>query len=330
MRTASPVPIMHVLALRGAEVIADPPEPLETLAAREGQVTWIDLADPTHDAMERVARIFRLHPLAVEDALQRRQRPKAEEYEGFLFITTHAARPAGERGEDVALDEIDVFYGAGYVITVHSGVPPAIEEVRRRLRQAPPDLRCMPGYLLYAILDAVVDSYFPVLDILDGYIEDLEDTLFVNPARETMDRLFAAKRSLLHLRRVAAPQRDMMNLVMRHDTVLVGEPLRAYFRDVYDHLLRITEQIDTHRDLLASALDIYLSLVSNRLNEIMKVLTIITAVFASLAVISGIYGMNFSRVFPPFEWPYGFHAALGVMASSVLIMLAIFRRLRWL
>jgi magnesium transporter len=321
---------MHVLALRGAEVIADPAEPIEALADRPGQVAWIDLADPTHDAMARVAHVFRLHPLAVEDALQRRQRPKAEEYEGFLFITTHAAHPAGAHGEDVALDEIDIFYGTGYVITVHAGAPPAIEEARRRVRQAPPDLRGMPGYLLYAILDAVVDSYFPVLDILDGYIEDLEDTLFANPARETMDRLFAAKRSLLTLRRVAAPQRDMMNLMMRHDTVLVSEPLRAYFRDVYDHLLRITEQIDTHRDLLASALDIYLSLVSNRLNEVMKVLTVITAVFASLAVISGIYGMNFTRAFPPFDWPYGFHAALGVMAVSILIMLAVFRRLRWL
>ncbi len=122
----------------------------------------------------------------------------------------------------------------------------------------------------------------------------------------------------------------MMNLLLRHETSLISAPLRAYFRDIYDHLLRITEQIDTHRDLLAGALDIYLSLTSNRLNEIVKGLTVITAVFASLAVVSGIYGMNFERAFPPFQWRYGFVAALGIMAASVGIMLIIFRRLRWL
>jgi magnesium transporter len=145
-----------------------------------------------------------------------------------------------------------------------------------------------------------------------------------------MDLLFASKRSLLEMRRVAAPQRDMINMLMRHDTRLIDETLRAYFRDIYDHLLRITEQIDTHRDLLAGALDIYLSMVSNRLNEVVKVLTIVTAIFASLTVISGIYGMNFERSFPPFEWRYGFVAVLGIMAASIVAMLALFRRLRWL
>lgn len=321
---------MHVLALRGAEVVTNPAEPLESLARGDGQVLWIDVPDPTPETMERIAGLFHLHPLAVEDALQRRQRPKAEEYEDSLFITTHAARPDGAHGDDVILDEIDIFYGAGVVITTHAGGPPAIEEARRRILVAPHDLRRAPGYLLYVILDVVVDSYFPVVDVLDGYIEDLEDTLFAAPNAEVLDRLFAAKRALLHLRRVAAPQRDIMNLLMRQDTRLIGGPLRAYFRDIYDHLLRITEQIDTHRDLLAGALDIYLSLVSNRLNEVVKVLTMITAIFASLAVITGLYGMNFERPFPPFEWRYGFLAALGMMAGSVVVMLALFRRMRWL
>jgi magnesium transporter len=321
---------MHVLALRGAEVVSDPAEPLESLARGDGQVLWIDLPDPTPETLGRIAALFHLHPLAVEDALHREQRPKAEEYEESLFITTHAARAEGDHGEDMALDELDIFYGPGFLITAHAGAPPVIEEARRRIILAPHELRRSRGYLLYVILDVVVDSYFPVLDSLDGYIEDLEDTLFTAPSAQTLDRLFAAKRTLLHLRRVAAPQRDMLNLLMRHDTRLIDEPLRAYFRDIYDHLLHTTEQIDTHRDLLAGALDIYLSTVSNRLNEVVKVLTIITAVFASLAVISGIYGMNFERPFPPFDWPYGFWAALGIMAVGVVIMLALFRRMRWL
>jgi magnesium transporter len=180
------------------------------------------------------------------------------------------------------------------------------------------------------ILDVIVDSYIPVLDTLDDYIEELENSLFTDPARRTLDRLFSAKRALLNLRRVAAPQRDMMNLMMRHDTQLVSEPLRAYFRDIYDHLLHITEQIDTHRDLLAGALDIYLSLVSNRLNEVMRVLTVITAVFASLAVLTGFYGMNFAKTWPPFDAPWGVMAAIIIMGASIAVMLAVFRRLRWL
>ncbi|MDR7421891.1 MAG: magnesium/cobalt transporter CorA [Armatimonadota bacterium] len=319
---------MRVLVLRDAEVVADPPEPLAALARRDGQVLWIELTPPSADALGPVAEAFGLHPLAVEDALKRQQRPKAEDYEGFLFITVHAARQRGSH--EVALDEIDLFYGRDYLVTVHSGAAAAVEEARRRVVQAPPELRSARGYLLYALLDAVVDTYFPVLDAMDAYIERLEDTLFKRPHPRTLDRLFAAKRSLLALRRVAGPQRDMMNLLLRHESALVDERLRAYFRDIYDHLLRITDGIDTHRDLLAGAVEIYLSLTSNRLNEVVKVLTIITAVFASLAVITGVYGMNFERAYPPFDWRYGFPAALGLMAASVAVMLAIFRRLGWL
>ncbi len=323
---AAPPPT-RVLVLRGSQTIVDPPESLESLRGREGQVLWIEVVHPTQVIMADLARVFNLHPLAVEDALKRRQRPKAEEYDRSLFITTHAARPRGTR--DITLDEIDIFAGRGFVITTHLGAP-CMEEVRRRLTQAPAELRSSEGYLLYVVLDVVVDSYFPVLDALDEYVERLEDTLFKQPTPQTMDRLFGAKRSLLRLRRVAAPQRDMMNLMLRRDTLVIGTPLHPYFRDIYDHLLRITDQIDTHRDLLAGALDIYLTLTSNRLNEVVKVLTMITAIFASLAVITGFYGMNFQRTFPPFDWAYGVIAALGIMAASVAAMFALFRRLRWL
>ncbi|MBI3997841.1 MAG: magnesium transporter CorA family protein, partial [Armatimonadetes bacterium] len=248
---------VRVMVLRGSDVIADPPEPLEALKGRDGQVLWVDVPRPVQETMAQLSQIFGLHPLAVEDALKRRQRPKAEEYDHVLFITIHAARSRSGHGHRVVLDEIDLFFGQGYLITVHAGEGPVLEEARRRLVQAPPDLRIADGYLLYIILDTVVDSYFPVLDALDEYVEKLEDTLFKKPTSRTLDRLFEAKRALLHLRRVAAPTRDMMTLLLRHETRLIAAPLRAYFRDVYDHLLRITEQIDTHRDLLAGALDIY-------------------------------------------------------------------------
>jgi magnesium transporter len=321
----------RVLALRGSEIVEQPSDAIEALRGRDDQVLWIDLIKPTPDVMARLATIFRLHPLAVEDALSRRQRAKAEEYDGFLFVTTYAAhRGQGDGAAEVELDEIDVFAGPGFIITVHEGMPAVIGEVRRRLGQAPRDLRTHSGFVLYVILDVVVDSYFPVLDAIDDQTEALEDVLFERPSAQTVDALFVCKRSLLGLRRAAVPQRDMLNLLLRHETAMIGGPLHAYYRDVYDHLLRITEAIDTHRDLLSGALDIYLSITSNRLNEVMKVLTIVTAIFASLTVVSGIYGMNFEHTFPPFGWRYGFAAALGIMAASVIAMLAVFRRLRWL
>jgi magnesium transporter len=321
----------RVLALRPTEIVENPPESIEALRGRGDQVLWIDLVRPTPATMARLAEIFRLHPLAVEDALSRRQRAKAEEYEGFLFVTTYSARQDDGKGAgEIELDEIDVFSGPGFVITVHDGESSVLAEVRRRLAQAPRDLRTTSEYVLYVILDVVVDSYFPVLDAIDDQVERLEDVLFEQPSPQTLDGLFACKRALISMRRATVPQRDMLNLLLRHETTTIGGSLHAYYRDVYDHLLRITEQIDTHRDLLAGALDIYLSITSNRLNEVVKVLTIVTAIFASLAVISGIYGMNFERAFPPFEWRYGFLAALGIMATSVIIMLAVFRRLKWL
>jgi magnesium transporter len=319
----------RVTVLRGDQLVVDPPEPLEALARGDGQVLWVDGTSPAPEALARLAALFDLHPLAVEDAVTRRQRPKVEDYGRYLFVTMHAARLRA-RGHDVVLDELDVFCGRGFVITVHDGAAPVLEEVRHRLAQAPPEVRTADGYLLYVLLDTAVDTFFPVLDALDASTERLEDALFTGPGPRTMDRLFRVKRALLHLRRVAAPQRDAMNVLLRHDLPLVAPALRPYFRDVHDHLLRIVEQIDTHRDLLAGALDVSLSLTSHRLNEVMKVLTVITAVFASLAVISGVYGMNFQRAYPPFDWPWGFPAALGVMAASVIIMLAVFRRLRWL
>ncbi len=323
-------PTTKVLAFRGPEVVEASLESLEDFRARPGEALWVDILGPTPEALAHLAEAFGLHPLAVEDALKRSQRPKAEEYDRHLFISTHAARLRGAGGHDVALDEIDIFFGEGFLITSHGGAAHAVDDARRRVMNSSPQLRSSPGYALYAVLDAVVDSYFPVLDALDDYTERLEDSLFRHPAPRTLDRLFASRRALLHLRRVAAPQRDMINLLARHQTRLIDQALGAYFRDIYDHLLRITDQIDTHRDLLAGALDIYVGMASNRLSEVMKVLTMITAVFASLAVITGIYGMNFERALPPFAWRYGFAAVLGTMAASVAVMVVLFRRQRWL
>lgn len=321
---------MNVTHYAADRIVRDPPVPLGRLLAQEDGVVWVDMTGPTDEDLKTLRDVFHFHPLAIEDTLHQRQRPKLEEYEGYYFMTLHAMHATGERKAAAALDEVDLFFGDRYLVTVHPHPLAALEEARTRLEHAPSTLRMQPDYVVYIVVDTVVDTYFPVLDRLDDFIERLEDQLFKRPTPRTLDQLFAIKRSLLHMRRVAAPLRDIFTVLTRHDLPFVREQTRVYFRDVYDHLLRITDMIDTHRDLLTGALDIYLSVVSNRLNEVMKVLTVITALAAPLAVISGIYGMNFTRSLPPFELRYGFPLILVVMLASVVVMLTIFRRLRWL
>ena len=315
----------------GVDGVQDsPPEPLPQQLAREDGALWVDMTGPTEDDLRTLRDVFHFHPLAIEDTLKQRQRPKLEEYEGYFFLTIHAAQPGRERNARLAWDELDIFFGPRYVVTVHPQVVPALEDARARLAHAAPALRAGADYLLYTILDAAVDTYFPVIDRVDAALERLEDQLFRKPSARTLDHIFTLKRTLLQMRRVAAPLRDLLNGLTRRDLPLIKPHTLVYFRDIFDHLLRMTDAIDTHRDLITGALDIYLSVISNRLNEVMKVLTVVTASFASLAVITGVYGMNFERAFPPFDWPYGFAAVLLGMAGVTAVMLALFRRKGWL
>jgi magnesium transporter len=311
------------------EIREDSPSALPELLAKKDGVLWVDMPAPTEDELRVLRDVFKFHPLAIEDATKQGQRPKIEEYEGYVFMTVHAVRAGPKRSTDVVLDEIDIFFGPQYVVTTHRSPVPALDEAQARLSRAPAHLRAASDYVLYTILDTVVDSYFPVIDALDEALARLEDRLFAHPSQQTLDRLFALKRSLLHMRRVAAPMRDFFNVLTRRDLPFVSSQILVYLRDVYDHLLRITDLIDTHRDLLSGAVDIYLSVVSNRLNEVVRRLTTITSIFALLAVITGIYGMNFTRTFPSFEWPYGFPFTIGLMLMLVALLLFVFKRFRW-
>jgi magnesium transporter len=311
-------------------VTEDPSLPLDRLLARPDGVLWVDITGPAADDVRVMREVFGFHPLAIEDTQKQAQRPKLEEYPGYFFMTLHALRPPAPQRAPVALQEIDLFFGPRYVVTVHPHAVPAIDEARQRLAKAAPALRPHTDFVLYTIVDTAVDTYFPVIDRIDQSLDRAADQLFRHPRPQDLDHLLALKRSLLQIRRVATPLRDIFNILMRRDVALVRPETLVYFRDVYDHLLRITDLIDTHRDLLTGAVEVYMSVVSNRLNEVMKILTVITALFAPLAVITGIYGMNFERAAPPFAWPYGFAAVLAAMAVVVALMLALFRRRGWL
>lgn len=320
---------MKLIQYTSGEIREHSPAAFQELLVRKDGVLWLDMPAPSEDDLRVLRDVFNFHPLSIEDATKQGQRPKIEEYEGYVFMTVHAVRAGPKRSTDVVLDEIDIFFGPLYVITTHRGPVPALDEAQARLSRAPAQLRAASDYVLYTVLDTVVDSYFPVIDALDEALARLEDRLFAHPSQHTLDRLFALKRSLLHMRRVAAPMRDFFNVLTRRDLPFVSSQILLYLRDVYDHLLRITDLIDTHRDLLSGAVDIYLSVVSNRLNEVVRRLTIITSIFALLTVITGVYGMNFTRAFPSFEWPYGFPFTIGLMLMLVALLLFVFKRFRW-
>ena len=300
---------------------------ISDLLADGTRLLWIDVADPAPAEMVRLGEEFGLHPLAIEDAIRRHERPKIELFEDYLFIVFYALEMIGGRP---ATRELSLFAGKNYLITVHEGELDAITETAARWaehvrgRAAPG-----PGLMVYAVLDATVDGYFPVIDELAERIEDLEDEIFGGHELQTQQEIFRLKKDLLAVRRVVAPERDVMNVLVRRDAPLFARKEIAYFQDVYDHLLRITDSVDTYREILASALDANLSMTSYRLSTVVKRMTSSSIILMSMALIAGIYGMNFVSM-PELGWGYGYAWALGLMAAIGGGLALFFRRIDWL
>jgi len=225
--------------------------------------------------------------------------------------------------------EIGLFVGRNYLVSIHSGPVTPLADLMARWEKAPTMMREGVGTLLYALIDEVLDDYFPVLDRLDDRLEVVEDSLFTRPDQQSVEDLLSLKRDLLTIRKVAAPTRDVVNALMRHDSPLYGRQAFVLFQDLYDHTARIIDTVDTYRDILSGALDAYLAVASNRMNEVMKVLTSVATILMTLALIAGIYGMNFQHM-PELKWRYGYFAVLGVMTVLGLVMAYLFRRKRWL
>jgi magnesium transporter len=321
---------MNVIHITADRIDERPDTPLEGLLAAADGVVWVDMTGPADADVAVLRDVFHFHPLAIEDATHRDQRPKIDEYGSYIFLTVHVPEASLAGGGDVILDEIDIFAGSGYVVTVHAQAMPVLTDALARLQRAPGTLRPFTDYVLYTIVDVCVDAYFPIIDDLDDLLDGIEDRLLAQPAPETLQQLFTSKQALIHLRRVASPLRDLFNTLTRRDLPFVRPEIQNYFLDVYDHLLRITDLIDTQRDLVAGAMDIYLSAVNNRLNENVSRLTVITAALALAAFVTGLYGMNFVRLYPDVEWPSGFWFALGLIALLVGTMVWAFRRLKWI
>ncbi|MFN8542640.1 MAG: magnesium/cobalt transporter CorA [Candidatus Binatia bacterium] len=294
---------------------------------REGQFVWLGVLEPDEALLRRLQGIFQLHDLAVEDAFRAHQRPKLEEYGNGLFVVLRTVR---SDHEGLHLGETHLFVGERYLLSIRHGASSSYAEVRTRCEATPGLLAKGPGFPLYAIMDFVVDHFFPVVQGLEEEIGSMEEALFTDTLRrETTRKIYALRRELVSLKRAVVPLIEVCNRLLRHDVGFIHPDVRPYFRDVYDHVVRVNEAADTMRELLTSALEANLSLVSVRQNEIMKRLAGWAAIFAVPTLIAGIYGMNFENV-PEYHWRYGYALAWATMIGGAAALYVGFRRWRWL
>lgn len=305
------------------------PEALDQLIGRPDSLLWIDLVEPTPADFALLAREFNFHPLALEDAQRRGQRPKLDQYADFNFIVFYSLEPTDDSAAFDA-QEVALFVGHNYLVSVHSHRCRAIEETARRWKENSAQLQGRGvAVLLYSLLDTIVDGYFPILDSIAEQVDQLEEAIFSGRNRNALQSLFLLRKNLLAMRRLLAPERDLMGLLVRRDLEALGENSAVYFQDVYDHVLRVTDALDTYRDLLAGVLDAHLSVVSNNLNQVMRTLTAWSIILMSLTIIPTIYGMNF-RWIPELSLHYGYFYALALMALVGLVLFGMFKRIDWL
>ncbi|MBC7804737.1 MAG: magnesium/cobalt transporter CorA [Akkermansiaceae bacterium] len=309
---------------------------------------WIDVTAPTEDDWRILKEQFDFHPLAIEDAQNERQRAKVDAYDGYLFLSVRTWAGIPQKVTSDVLDlthEIDIFLGPNYLVTVHQEPVSVVNDTRKRWERNSAQIGIKPAYLLYLLLDAVVDDYFPVMDDLDTAIDDLESELYSDVPADPhtgerrlpdMKPALVLKKRLLLLRQAVAPHRDILNYLLRtDDQSLMPRKLHVFYQDVYDHTLRLTEQIDLHRDIMGGVMDSMMTQASNRmaetsnrLNQVMKTMTVISTILMSASLISGVYGMNFDFM-PELHWKYGYAWALGLMATVATGLALYFKRIRW-
>ncbi len=314
----------QVTLFEGSERVAPP---------SDGSLRWIDLLSTDSAALELLRQRFDFHPLTIEDCAQLDQRPKLEEYRDHLFLVTQGFSFKGDRVEELQLQELHAFLGERYLVTVHETPIAALEKTWLRLSREPKLVERGLDFTYYLIADGIVDDNFPILDRIADELEELEDSVLSAPDRRDLKRIFELKQHLVAMRKVLSPQRDVLGLLTKRGDSRFSERTTVYLRDVYDHLVRINESIEASRDLLGNTLEAYLSAVSQRTNEIVKYLTIMSAVFLPLAFVVGFFGQNFDN-FPFFpNWKTSDGLMWGMIVVSVAVpatMLAWFKGKGWL
>jgi magnesium transporter len=305
-------------------------EQIPDLLKDEKVVFWANMEAPTEADDNELLNVFHFHPLTVEDCRANRHHPKVEEFPGYIYFIVHAVRTdaSPDRFNTV---ELDGFLGPNYVVTYHHEKFPSIDKVKQTVRSSP--VTCQRGapFLMHAIIDSIVDDYLPVMDDFDEQINDLEDNIFTlkRPNNEILEEILGLKRSVLRLRRISSKQLEVLYRMSHGQFELISGPVLPFYRDIYDHLVRVTDLAESYRDLISGSLEAYLSVVSNRLNEIMKVLTIFSAVMLPLTFIAGVYGMNFDNM-PELHSRYGYYAVWVIMVAVTVGMLGLFWKRGWI
>jgi len=310
------------------ELISDM-DNIEKAVIDKNYLKWLNVENPTNGDMRFLEQQFRFHPLAIEDCMADIQRPKIDKYDGYLFIVLHAASRAEHKDKATSL-EVDIFLGANFIITVHMKPIKCITTAQERCTKNSQIMKNGPANIFYNIADALVDNYFPILESIDSEIDAIEKSMFKEPKNSNIHNLLVLKETVMTLRRFIAPQRVIVKFLERGDyQPIISNDLSLYFRDLTDLLARVNDTLYSYSDILSSMLEGYTFVASSRLNEIMKVLTIIATIAMPLTLLSGIYGMNF-RFMPELQWKYGYFFALVLMVSIGISMLLYFKHKKWL
>ncbi len=294
-------------------------------------VEWINV-DGLHqvEMLETLGERFGLHPLVVEDILNTDQRPKLEDYGDYLFVVLKSLFHQDRESEELEIEQISLVLGPDYVLSFQERAGDEFGPARERIRSNKGRLRKLGAdYLAYNLLDAIVDQYFVILEQIGDRIEFMEEELVASPTTETLHTIHQLKQNLVFVRKAIWPLREVIGQLERGESPLVQETTVVYLRDLYDHAIQIMDTVETFRDIVSGMLDIYLSSISNRMNEVMKVLTVIATIFIPLTFVAGVYGMNFHYM-PELQWRWGYPLIWGIMIAVAAIMVAYFRRKRWL
>lgn len=293
-------------------------------------ITWINI-DGLHqvDIIEKIGKNFDFHPLLLEDILNTEQRPKIEVFENYIYIVLKMLY-YNDNIKEINSEQVSIIFGQNYVISFQEREGDVFNPIRDRIRTGKGRIRKMGAdYLAYSLMDAIVDNYFIILEKIGEDIEDAEESMITNPTPGTLHAIHLLKRKMISLRKSVWPLREVVSALERSESPLIRDTTRIYLKDVYDHTIQVIDTVETFRDMLSGMLDVYLSSISNKMNEIMKVLTIIATIFIPLTFIAGVYGMNFENM-PELKWDWGYRVVWFVMLLMGISMLAYFRKKKWL
>jgi magnesium transporter len=325
----------RILALRPGESLPNAAtiDDLPALLADPASIVWVDMLDAGEGDKKLLEEVFRFHPTVVEDMLADAPTPKLERFDGYLYIVFHALLPGWEKAlaEEIKIGDLDVMLGKNFLLTSHGTHLPSVESAWQQVQKKPDCMRKGPAYAAYMIADVLSERFLPLMERLDHEIDALETSIIKNPGPHLLETIFGLKHKLQRLRRVGLHQREVLNRLSRGDreVEIIPEEVKPFFRDAYDNFVRVVDLNDSFREIVSSAMEGYLSMQGHKLNEIMKVLTLISTIMLPLTFIAGVYGMNFD-VMPELHWSYGYFSALGAMGVTAIVFFIYFRRKGWI